>query len=89
MIKVKCITKYQDCSFGFVCKMNKLLSRFVISLLSFVLALTVVSPFSSKAEEGHKYNQKVDELAQALQVTFEQSSIKSEGKILGYQNLPL
>ena len=63
-------------------KMNKLLSRFVISLLSFVLALTVVSPFSSKAEEGHKYNQKeVDELAQALQVTFEQSSIKSEGKI--------
>lgn len=67
-------------------KMNKLLSRFVISLLSFVLALTVVSPFSSKAEKGHKFNQKeVDELAQALQVTFEQSSIKSEGKIIGYQ----
>lgn len=42
--------------------MNKPLSRFVISLLLFVLALTVVSPFSSKAEEGHKYNQKeVDE----------------------------
>ena len=38
--------------------MNKPLSRFVISLLLFVLALTVVSPFSSKAEEGHKYNQK-------------------------------
>ena len=70
--------------------MNKPLSRFVISLLLFVLALTVVSPFSSKAEEGHKFNQKeVDELAQALQVTFEQSSIKSEGKIIGYQNLPL
>ncbi|KDE96039.1 hypothetical protein CM54_03135 [Staphylococcus sp. TE8] len=67
-------------------KMNKLLSRFVISLLSFVLALTVVSPFSSKAEEEHKFNQKeVDELAQALQVTFEQSSIKSEGKIIEYQ----
>lgn len=66
--------------------MNKLLSRFVISLLSFVLALTVVSPFSSKAEEEHKFNQKeVDELAQALQVTFEQSSIKSEGKIIEYQ----
>ncbi|WP_231469361.1 hypothetical protein [Staphylococcus sp. TE8] len=62
------------------------MSRFVISLLSFVLALTVVSPFSSKAEEEHKFNQKeVDELAQALQVTFEQSSIKSEGKIIEYQ----